>query len=165
MRGAMRAILITVGIVFVTVNTSCDLFKDSCDTVNVREVFLRAVAEPDRFDAALPTIELEGGTSRCLGSLSDEALAAEQNKLVECGQLVTESPSWEVCHEEAEAFHNNGVVLNDIKNAADGRVRFDDSSGGQFLILAKNALGPAEYEALIDLLQDTVPDLECQVCD
>ena len=138
--------------------------EEACEDVNVNEVFISAFRSPETFDANHSSLQVHVGASQCLRDFAQEAFQAENEKLVECGQLISRSSAWNACHEEAEQHGLRGTILNDIAAALDGSRRFDASAGGTQLIFVKEALGAAEYEAFIDAVTANLASLNCEVC-
>lgn len=138
----------------------------ACDTetenVGIDEVFWSAFRNPESFDAYLAEQTLDPRTSNCFLQHRNLAFAQEDAKLLECSVILQGSIAWNQCHEEAEALHNRGVVMNDIASAIDGPVRFDETSAYAFLIITKMALTEINWDAFIDQLDEVAPPFYCE---
>ena len=132
------------------------------DMVSVDSLVWSAWRNPESFDAWLAGQTVDRDAAPCLRSISDDALTAWQAKLLECGQILSGSPAWELCHEEAEGLHNRGVVMSDLARTVEGTTRFAATSGGSFLIQSKGGLGTADWNALVDSLDASVEPFECE---
>ena len=127
----------------------------------VSEVFWRAFSEPETFDAWLATRKVESGAASCLRSRSDRFWSDYQNKLRECGQLISGSSLWDACHDEADGMSNGSVVARDLAQALEGSTRFDATSAGQYPIGTKRMLGPEQWGELIAAIREAIPEIEC----
>ena len=67
---------------------------DNCEDVTVNEVFVSAFRSPETFDADHSSLQVHVGASQCLRDFAQEAFRAENDKLVECGQLTSGSSAW-----------------------------------------------------------------------
>lgn len=137
---------------------------DKCELVDVDDVWWAAWASPETIDAELPTMTLAPRSSDCLRQISAEGLQLEQDKLMECGVIVSGSAGWNDCHEEAEGHHTRAVIAADLANAIDGQGRFDQSSGGVYLALTKSVL-PATWGPFIADLRSASPAFVCELCN
>jgi len=136
--------------------------------VSVDDLVWSAYRSPDLFDAQLPEFDVGPLEAECLEKHSSQAFDDEQAQLQMCSELLSGSSSWSACHDQADAYHNAGVILLDIANAVDGVQRFDASSGGQFLIvtlISTREIGADFWEDTIQQLRAVLPPLECSLCD
>ena len=132
------------------------------ETVSIDDAYWSAYRNPESFDAYLQTQAFDPRTSNCFLQHRDAALTREDAKLLECGVILQGSPAWNQCHEEAEAFHNQGVIMNDIASAIDGPMRFDETQAYAFLIITKSVLAEIDWNAFVDLLDEAVPPFYCE---
>lgn len=136
--------------------------EDDPEIVSVDEIYYSAFRSPETFDADLPSLVKDDRSADCLRRLRDQALNEENQKLLECGQLITGSNAWNECHTEAESHGNRAAIMNDIANAIEGPTRFDETQGYAFLILSKMALTEIEWNEFINLLQSVTPEFKCE---
>lgn len=132
------------------------------ETVNIDEVFWSAYRNPVGFDEYLSTQTLDPRTSNCFLQYRNTAFANEDAKLLECSVILQYTTAWNECHEEAEAFHNQGVIMNDIASAVDGPTRFDESQAYAFLIIAKSVFTEVDWNAFVDSLDEVTPPFYCE---
>lgn len=156
-------LMILLGVVPLLLGCPCPPIFSSPEKVDSKPVFAEAVRSPDTFDAELRALSYHDRTAECLRVQAEDALEMEDRQLSECAQILTGTPAWNECHDVAEAWHNRGVILTDVANALEGERRFDQSSGGQYLLLARDFLGPAAYEMLVDTLIELAPDMTCEL--
>jgi hypothetical protein len=141
----------------------CILGVGDCDKgkINVDPIFWTAFRDPETFDTWLTGQTIDPAAPGCMRHLAAKAFNEEQAQLQECSQMVSGTPAWNECHEEAEAAHDRGVVLNDVARACDGTIRFDATQGGQWLISAKTIVGESEWYSFTDILRQSLPPFEC----
>lgn len=141
--------------------SSCNPFSPEDKGVSADDVFWRAYMGPETFDSWLATQALARNASSCLSTRSDTSFSAEQNRRRECGQMVSGTTSWNLCHDEADNFHNAGVIANDIVRAINREKRFDVSQGGQYLITAKSLVGSQDWNTFVDFSRQNLPQVKC----
>jgi hypothetical protein len=140
----------------------CIPIIESRHEVDVDDLVLAATTTPEQFDARIGMLGVDEDDPRCLRQLAADVYDEENAKLRECAALLTGSPLWEECHEEAAGLHNRRVLLEDVAGAVEGGARFDRSRSGLLLIDAKQLLGAAAYEAYVAELNELLP---AQTCD
>ena len=86
-------------------------------TVDISAIYWSAVRNPETFDTYLATQNIEARASDCFLRHSNNYFNAEQAKLDECYQMVSYSPMWNACHDEADNLRNGGVIRRDISRA------------------------------------------------
>lgn len=136
--------------------------SSSVEIVNIDETYWSAYRNPESFDTYLQAQTLDPRSSNCFMQFSNAALTQEDAKLLECSVILQGSPAWNECHEEAEALHNQAVIMNDIASAIDGPMRFDESEAYAFLIIAKSIITETDWNALIDVLDEVTPPFQCE---
>ena len=151
-----NGLFFVASLVLVSYLSACNPFSESCEAAKIEGVYFTAVKAPSNFDSALSNFDVEEGISRCLRKFSDETFQNEQAQLVDCRQFLTGSSAWNACHEVAESYQMQGVILTGVANAVEGNSSFATSLGGQYLIVAKTTLGVTEYEAFIDSLRELI---------
>ena len=161
----INRIIIISSIFLISISSACWPFGDDCETVNTKSIFFNAYREPENFDDNVSALDIQSGTSKCLKKLSDESFQNEQDKLLECSVILSGTPAWNECHDEAASFSNQGVILLNIANTVDGKSRFDTSSGGTFLILSKSLFSEADWISFVAVLEDLTPEMTCEICD
>lgn len=156
---------VAAALLILAIGPGCKWYCPWCPSddegVPVSDVFWRAFTEPETFDDWLRGQQVERGAASCLRSRATRFLNDEQNKLRECSQIVTGSPAWEQCHDDAVGYHNGGVVAQDIASTLDGTARFANTNAGRDLILRKSVLGSALWNQLINELRGLFPRIEC----
>lgn len=129
-------------------------------TVSVDDIYWSAWRDPEGFDTWLSTQTPPPNAASCLEERADLFFRLEQDQLLTCRDYLSGSRSWNECHDQADNYHNGGVVAQDIARALNGTARFADTSGGAYLTLARQIIGP-EWTAFIDSLRRLVPPIEC----
>lgn len=162
-RGALHRPLGALVLALTLSGCDCWPLFSSPEHVDVRPLFLAAVRSPDRFDDQIPGLSPHERASECLRQRADVAFDEEESQLRECSVILTGSPAWNECHERAEALHNNGVILGDVAAAVEGSRSFAQSSGGQYLILTRLAVGDALYSQVVALIEEVAPPMECEL--
>jgi hypothetical protein len=142
--------------------TGCPIEKTTTETVVIDEIFWEAFRDPVGFDMYLDAQTLDPRTSSCFRQFRDSALANEQSKLLECGVILEGSPAWNECHDEADAFRNNAVIMNDIANAIDGPGNFDETEAYIFLVITKSSFTEEDWSEFADALQAATPTYYCE---
>jgi hypothetical protein len=117
--------------------------------------------DPASFDEWLVDETVDRDAASCITAYAEQKFAEERDKLRQCGQLVSFTPEWNQCHDEAENLHNGGVVANDIARAIQRTTPFDQSQGGRLLIDAKSLVSTAEWTSFIQQLRSSVPRVMC----
>ena len=132
------------------------------DVVNVDEVFWSAYRNPETFDSYLVGNQLDGRTANCFEQYRDKALNLEQLKLQECALMLTGSLLWNDCHEEAEEFHNNAVLMNDIARTIEGTTSFDATQSYALLVITKSLFTTDGWNTLINDLIAVAAPMQCR---
>lgn len=132
------------------------------EIVSIDDVYWSAFRNPVSFDAYLDAQSLDPRSSNCFLQHSNAVFKSEEAKLLECSVILVGSPAWNECHEEAEAFHNQGVIMKDIASAIDGPIRFDETQAYAYLIIAKSVFTEVEWNAFIDSLDEVTPAFYCE---
>lgn len=131
--------------------------------VNVDDLFWRAWRNPETFDSYLASASVDPKAAECLTTHSNAAFGEQQKQLRECAALVSGSDLWNACHERAEQAQLRGVILRDISAAVQGRTKFSQTQGGQYLIMAKALVGVGSWYEGADLARAVAPSLTCEV--
>ena len=158
-RVAVHALLVLITLPLLT---GCPLKEKTTETVTIDEIFWEAFRDPIGFDVYLDAQTLDSRTSSCFRQRRDAALSNEQAKLLECSVILEGSPAWNECHEEAEAFHNNAVIMNDIASAIDGPGNFDETEAYSYKVISKSLLTEEDWGEFIDALQEATPTYYCE---
>lgn len=132
------------------------------ESVSIDEVFWSAYRNPESFDAYLDTKTLDSRTSNCFLQHRDVALNNEQAKLRECSAILQGSPAWNDCHDEAEAFRNRAVMMNDIANTIDGSTRYDATQSYALLMITKSIFTEEDWNTFVDTLEELAPAYYCE---
>ena len=154
----VRVCLIPVFALFILI-TGCD--REEIE-VSIDDLYWSAYRNPETFDSYLDTTVIDAKASNCFLRYSDQMFNFEQEKLLECGLILQGSPPWNECHDAAESFHNSGVILNNIAGAIDGPVRFDETQGYGFLVIAKSVFTDIDWNLFIDQLDEVTPPFLCK---
>jgi len=136
--------------------TGCE--KETIE-VSVDDLYWSAYRNPETFDSYLGTAVIDAKASNCFLRYRDRAFNSEQAKRLECGQISQDTPAWNECHDEVDAFHNGGVILNNIAGAIDGPVRFDETEGYGYLVIAKSVITDIDWNSLVDALDAVTPPI------
>lgn len=153
----------TWSVLVVALSVIACLHEDDTRIISVDSLFWAAWRDPETFDSYLRSTTVDPQSSTCLRRYAEEAFAEEQRRLRECSAILTGSPAWNECHEQAEGAHDRGVVLSDIARAIDGQVTFASTEAARFLRLGKSIAGQAVWYQLADALRANVPRMECEV--
>lgn len=150
-------------ILLLTASAACfhgDEVTGPTPTVSVDDIYWAAWRDPDTFDAWLSTQTPPPNAASCLQERADLFFQLEEDQLVTCRSYSSGSRSWNECHDQAESYHNGGVVAQDIARTLNGTTRFADTSAAVYLTLGKAATGTG-WTAFINSLRELVPPLQC----
>jgi hypothetical protein len=149
-------------LVFSSLLTGCPLKVETTETVGIDVLFWEAYRDPVGFDVYLASQTLDSRVSDCFRHYSDSAFSDEYAKLLECSVILESTPPWNDCHAEAEAFHNQGVMLNDLSLTIDGAVNFSETGSYSYLVLAKSLVTDTDWNILVDAVDEITPPLYCK---
>lgn len=131
------------------------------ETISIDDVYWSAYRNPESFDTFLDTQTLDSRTSDCFLQKRDIALNNEEAKLLECSAILQDSPPWYECHEEAENFHNQAAIMNDIASAIDGSTWFDETQSYAYLLIIKSVFTDTEWNTFVDTFEELTPPFYC----